>query len=191
MEKTKANKISRLTAIIISLIITLVISGVATIIAGLQLQDKESGWFVVATILIGIAVACLTFGVSQMVIGAIYKTKILLAISAVITFLAIIFTLFILAIFAIKWWILLIIALTCIPILLLVIMLVYRKNMVLVFDNEKADYVDYKTREELKKEDQLWYAQENDNVYYHKRKERDEENPQEEEEELPQIKSFK
>ena len=63
--------------------------------------------------------------------------------------------------------------------------------MVLVFDNEKADYVDYKTREELKKEDQLWYAQENSNVYYHKRKERDEENPQEEEEELPEIKSFK
>ena len=168
MEKTKANKISRLTAIIISLIITLVISGVATIIAGLQLQDRESGWFAVATILIGLATACLTFGVSQIVIGAIYKNKLLLAISAVITFLAIIFTLFVLAIFAIKWWILLIIALTCIPILLLVIMLVYRKNMVLVFDNEKTDYVDYKTRQSLK-----------------------ENAPEKEEEELPEIKSFK
>ena len=168
MKDVKQNKVSRFTANVISVIVALLLSGIATIIAGLLLQDKESGWFAVATILIGLATGALTFGISQIIIGAIHKYKLSLAISAFLLFFALAFVLGALAIFGAKWRLLLIIALVFLPIPALAIILVYRKNMVLVMDNEKPDYKDYKTHEEEKKL-----------------------NKEEKEEPLPEIKSFK
>ena len=99
MKDVKQNKVSRFTANVISVIVALLLSGIATIIAGLLLQDKESGWFAVATILIGLATGALTFGISQIIIGAIHKYKLSLALSAFLLFFALAFVLGALATF--------------------------------------------------------------------------------------------
>ena len=105
--------------------------------------------------------------VSFAVVGSIHKSKFSTATAILLLYFTVIAVLAVCVIFFIKWWVALILAVITLPIPLLAILLLYSKKTVLVFDNEKSDYVDYKTRQSLN------------------------ENAPEKEEELPEIKSFK
>ncbi len=168
MERIRNSKTRHTTAIIISLIITLVLSAVAVIIAGSLIKHEKQAIVAVATILIGLATACLAGGVALTFIGKSYRSKVTLTAGILLLFFTLISALIACVLFFMKWWIALLIAIIALPIPLLAILLVYRSNLQVVFENEKSTYVDYKTR-----------------------KQQEQENPQEEEEELPEIKSFK
>ena len=84
-------------------------------------------------------------------------------------FFALILILVIASLFGAEWWVILVVILCAMPMPILAIMFIYRKNLVLVTDDQKPDYKDWKSREKEKAE-----------------------NPeQKKEEELPEIKSFK
>jgi hypothetical protein len=168
MQKVKTTKVKLTYAVIISLLAALIVSAVATVLSATLIKHENEFIVALATIIIGISAACVTAGIAFIIVGSLYKSKFSTAAAILLLYFTVVAVLVVCVIFFIKWWVALILALITLPIPLLAILLLYGKNTVLVFDNEKSDYVDYKTRQEQKKE-----------------------NPQQEEEELPQIKSFK
>ncbi len=167
MERIRNSKIRHTTAIIISLLITLVLSAVAVIAAGSLIKHEKQVIVAVATILIGLATACLAEGIALTFIGNSYRSKVTLTAGILLLFFTLVSALIACVLFFMKWWVALLIVILAFPIPLLAILLVYRSNLQVVFENEKSDYVDYKTRKQQ------------------------EENSPKEEEELPEIKSFK
>ena len=169
MSDVKKAKISRFTAIIISLAITLVLSAVATIIAGNLIKHDSAIIKTLATVFTGVATACFVMGLACIVIGSVFDHKLDMAIAMFLLFFALILILVIASLFGAEWWVILVVVLCSIPMPILAITFIYRKNLVLVTDDQKPDYKDWKTREKEKAE-----------------------NPeQKKEEELPEIKSFK
>ena len=169
MSDIKKTKISRLTAIIISLAITLVLSAVATIIAGSLIKHDSAITKTLATVFTGVATACFVMGLAGIVIGSLFDNKLDMAIAMFLFFFALILILVIASLFGVDWWVILVVVLCSIPMPILAITFIYRKNLVLVTDDQKPDYRDWKTRE----------------------KEKAEKPEQKVEEELPEIKSFK
>lgn len=168
MSEVKSKKVSRLTAIIISLVVTLIFSAVATIIAGLNIKHENSVIVALSTVFTGVATACMVMAIGSFITGAAFSSKFEQALAAFLLFFAFIFAMVIALMFSARWWIIVVLILCALPMPLLGITFIYRKNLVLVTDNQKPGYKDWKTREAEKKA-----------------------NPQEDEEELPEIKSFK
>ena len=168
MQKVKTAKVKLTNAIIISILTALIASAIATVISASLINHENSFIVALATVVIGVAVACITAGIALVIVGSLHKSKFAKAASILLLYFTVLAVLVVCVIFFIKWWVALILALITLPVPLLAILLLYGKSTVLVFDNEKSDYVDYKTRQAQK-----------------------EQNPQKEEEELPQIKSFK
>ncbi len=168
MENLKNKKISKLTATVISAIAALILSGIATIIAVLSI-DKSLAVKIIAPIFIGLTTASLTLSIALLVIGGIYESKSSSFCGAVLLFLAVVFGVVTGCLFGMFWWIGLIIAVIAIPVLVMALLLIYRKHLVLVADNEVPQYEDWKTRQAKKEA----------------------EKGEEEQEALPEIKSFK
>ncbi len=168
MENLKNKRIGKLTVTVISAIVALVLSGVATIIAVLTI-DKNLAIKIIAPIFIGLGTASLVLGVALSVIGGIYESKSSSFCGALLIFLAVVFGVITGCLFGMFWWIGLIIALIAVPILIMALLLIYRKHLVLVADNETPQYEDWKTRQAKKEA----------------------EKKEEKQEELPEIKSFK
>ena len=168
METVKTAKLKLRNAVIISLLVAIVASAIATVLSAILIKHENDLFVALATVIIGVAAACVTAGISFAVVGSIHKSKFSTATAILLLYFTVIAVLAVCVIFFIKWWVALILAVITLPIPLLAILLLYSKKTVLVFDNEKSDYVDYKTRQSL-----------NENA------------PEKEEEELPEIKSFK
>ena len=167
MQNVKTAKVKLTNAIIISILTALIVSAIATVISASLIIHENSFIVALATVVIGVATACVTAGIAFLIVGSIYKSKFSTAASILLLYFTVLAVLVVCVIFFIKWWVALILAVITLPIPLLAILLLYGKSTVLVFDNEKSDYVDYKTRQSLN------------------------ENAPEKEEELPEIKSFK
>lgn len=172
MENIKNKKAKKITAVVISVMISLVLSGIATVIAGLNYNHESSVINVIATLFTGLAVACFSMSVASIVVSLICEDKFILVAALFLMFFTFIFTLIVFAFFIDKIWILIILGIISLPFPVLGVILVYRKNMVLVTDDEKPDYKNYKTRKQEK-----LIAQSEGNGG--------------EEEVLPEIKSFK
>lgn len=169
MEDLKRKKVARLTAVCVSVIVSLVLSGVATVIAGNSFAHEIPSINAIASIFTGIVTACVTLCIALVIVGYVFDIKIAKVIGVMTLFFAFIFLIVILGLFSARWWIMLILALISIPVLLFAIMLIYRKQLVLVTDDEKPGYEDWKTREAKKSETAK----------------------EEVKEELPELKSFK
>jgi ABC-type uncharacterized transport system permease subunit len=167
MQNVKSAKVKLTYAIVISLLAAILASAIATVISASLIKHENEVFVALATVIIGIAAACITAGISFAVVGNVFKSKFTTACAILLLYFTVVAALAVCVIFFIKWWVALILAVIMLPVPLLAILLLYGNNTVLVFDNEKSDYVDYKTRQSLK------------------------ENAPEKEEELPQLKSFK
>ena len=169
MSSEKVKKVSKLTAIILSIVASLIFSAIATIIAGLNFKHENAVMVVLSTVFTGVATAGLVMAIGCFITGGLFDSKFERAAAALLLFFAFVLVAIIAIINGAKWWIALVLILCAIPMPLLSAMFIYRKNLVLVMDNEKPDYKDFKTREA----------------------ERAENSDSEKVEELPEIKSFK
>lgn len=166
MTNVKEKKTNRFTANVAVIIVAVVFGVIATFIAHAQSILESGAVKVLLSIGIGLTTSCFALALGYLVIGLVFNYKFAYVVASIGLFFG---TLFLLVVCMVKFWAIIIIMVALALVLFLCFFLVYRKKLVLVADNEKPDYKDYKTR---KAEEDLVKANQK-------------------EEELPEIKSFK
>lgn len=164
MTQLKEQKKARFTATIISLMVAVIFGVIATFIAHSQTNIEKNVLKILFSVGVGATTLFYAITLSFVVISIVFKYPLgyLFASGAFI-----LGTLLLLILCKVSAWIIAIITVALILVAFLSFFLAYRNKLVLVADNEKPDYKDYKTR-----------VQESANQPV-------------KEEELPEIKSFK
>ena len=163
MQEIQKQKNAKLTAMIATGILAIVLGIVAIIIAYSNSAYQEKPLKILFSLGVGITTNCFVCAVAFLIIALKFKYSIGYIFATVFALIALL-VLFILV--KMDAWIIVILMAGLSLIAFLSFFLVYRSKLVLVADNEKSGYKDYKTRQAEKKEE-------------------------EKQEELPEIKSFK
>ena len=165
MKEIKNQKQVRFNAIIISLIAALVV-GLIALFVDYSISNIDSKPLkILFSIGVGFTTTCFVIAISFIVISAIFKYSFGYLIATIVLLVG---TLILFILCGMEPWIIVILMAGLSLIAFLSFFLIYRYKLVLVADNEKPDYKDYKTRLAEK-----------------------EENKPTEEQPLPEIKSFK
>ena len=145
--------------------VAVVLGVVATLVSYSLLKEDSDVIKVLKGIGIGVVTFLMTTGVGYSVFAVAFKRKVFAVVSTACTWLSVVI---ILLLCNVLWWIIVIIALAMLIFCTLILLGAYSEQLVVVPDNAKPDYKDYKTREAEKRD-----------------------NPEEsKKEELPEIKSF-
>lgn len=155
------NKKQSVNLSLIGVIVAIVVGAAGAIIT---LCSVKNAWLLA----LGVGFTSLFFavGVYFAVFGAIKRSRGSIAVASCSLALAVVLLLMVLNVY---WVAVIITAIALVAVASLGLFIIYSNKLTLVFDNEKEDFVDYKTRKKLK----------------------DEEESKKPEEELPEIKSFK
>ena len=164
MQEIQNQKKAKLTAVIVAAIASIVLGIVAIAISYSISAIEEKALKILFSIGVGITTQCLTVAIALIIIALKFKYPLGYVIATVFGLIALLI-LFILV--KMDAWVIVILMAGLSLIAFLSFFLVYRSKLVLVANNEKSDYKDYKTRQAEK------------------------ETEKECEEELPKIKSFK
>lgn len=157
----KKQKTNRTYALLAGVIIAVVAGVAACLIRYLAVSNE-----ILPSLGVGFTAFFFALAVYYAVVGVLLKRRSSVALAV---FAAVLGVILLLVVLSVKWFVVLIIAFAAIAVALFGVLMLYGGKTALVFDNEKEDFKDYKTRAAEKAKNEA-------------------EQP---EEELPEIKSFK